>query len=110
MKKLSNNESLSSCDHLSGVLKAAFPDSKIVEQFSLERSKAGYLVTDAIGPYFRELLLKDINTNFMYCLLYDETTNDAKKKELQVSVRFFSEKYQRVRIFLFIENIDVFIY
>lgn len=96
MKKISNNESLSSCDNLANVLRAAFPDSEIVKNFSLERSKAGYLVSEAIGPYFRQMLLSDIDKNLYYCILYDETTNAAKKKELQVAIRFLSKSHLRV--------------
>jgi hypothetical protein len=55
-----------------------------------------YLVNEALYPYFRNLLISDINNGF-YCLLYDETTDKKIEKELQIKIRYFSEVYKVVR-------------
>lgn len=65
-----------------------FPQA-VPENFSLGRVKLGYLTTEALGPYFNSKLVKDA-PKFYYSLLYDKTTNNEGKKELQVSIRYWS--------------------
>lgn len=60
LKKIANNENLRSSDNIGDVFKVAFPDSKIVDDFSLAHTKAAYLITEALGPYFRKNFLEDI--------------------------------------------------
>lgn len=50
-----------------------------------------YLITDALGPYFKSILVDDINQSNGYTISFDETTNSKSKKELQVRIRYFSE-------------------
>ena len=64
-------------------------ENDITKLFSCSRSKVSYLITDALGPYFKELLKKDINDS-CFTLLYDETTNSESKKELQVQIKYWS--------------------
>lgn len=97
-KKNSNNESLRSCDNLTEVLKTAFPDSKIAASMTLGHTEAGYLITDALGPHFRKQLLSDIKENLYYSISFDETTNSAKEKELQICVRYYSDTQKQVII------------
>lgn len=61
----------------------------ISELFSQGVTIFCYFVTEALGPYFRQKMLQDIlNTN--YTVSYDETTNNAGEKELQIGIRYWS--------------------
>lgn len=75
---------------------AMFPGS-VPDEFTLSRTKVRYLVTDALAPYFRDILLNDAK-NAYFTLCYDETTNAAGKKELQIAIRYWSPSKGRVAI------------
>lgn len=92
---LSNNCSLKSFDNLANVLKCAISDSQIIQSFTLNRTKATYLLNFALGPYFHKKMIEDINKQLHFTLLYDETVNNANQKELQICIRYFSNSYQR---------------
>lgn len=97
MHKVTNKESFRSFDNLVPVLKTAFPNCDVLEGVTLARTKATYLITEAIGPFFRDSLLNSINKSNFFCILFDETTNAANQKELQISIRYFSEISHKVR-------------
>lgn len=92
---LSNNCSLNSFDHFADVLKCAISDSQILQSFTLNRTKATYILNFALGPYFYKKKVDDINKQLYYTLLYDETVNNANQKELQICIRYFSDSNQR---------------
>lgn len=89
MKNVSSCMSARSCDDLSEVFHAMFPDS-VPENFSTGRTKMGYLTTEALGPYFKSQLIKEAQHSFS--VLYDETSNNENRKELQISLRFWSQQ------------------
>lgn len=88
LKVVSSNYSFASSDGIVEVFQTMFSDA-IPKGFSMSRSKLTYLITDALGPYFREELIKDIG-NECYSIIYDETTNSEGNKELQVLIRYYS--------------------
>lgn len=90
LRTIANNLSLRSCDYLGDSLKAAFPDAVAAKKFTLNHNKAGYVLNEALGPYFRKEMLKDIDVEKYFTVLFDETTNSAGSKELQICVRYCS--------------------
>jgi hypothetical protein len=54
-----------------------------------------YLLAEAICPNFREILVEDIQISDCE-LEYDETTNDAGVKELQIRVWHWSKEQKLV--------------
>ncbi|XP_055307211.1 uncharacterized protein LOC129571437 [Sitodiplosis mosellana] len=92
---LSNNCSLNAFDNLGSVLKFAISDSEILKSLTLNRTKATYILNFALGPYFYKKVIKDINRQLYFTLLFDETVNSANKKELQIRIRYFSNSLQR---------------
>ncbi|KAL4152998.1 hypothetical protein QTP88_000831 [Uroleucon formosanum] len=80
MKSVLCNMSGSSCDGLAELFKAMFPKA-VPDKFSLCRTKMSYLITDALGPHFRQIILDEIqNYSTYYTLMYDETTNSETIK------------------------------
>lgn len=69
-----------------------FPDSEIAKQFSCKRTKASYVVSDGLGPYFRELVMDELNTpNVFYSTAIDETPFPEQCcQQLDAIVRYFS--------------------
>ena len=50
-----------SCDEQFCTLKAMFPDSKIAEAFSVGRTKSMYMINHGLAPFFKSLLLFELN-------------------------------------------------
>lgn len=78
LKTVVNDFSLNSCAHIKECFHAMFSDG-VPQTFSMSRDKARYLITEALGPYFKEKLCGDAR-NSLYCLQYDETTNSEGKQ------------------------------
>nr|XP_042899394.1 uncharacterized protein LOC110283431 [Parasteatoda tepidariorum]XP_042899395.1 uncharacterized protein LOC110283431 [Parasteatoda tepidariorum]XP_042899396.1 uncharacterized protein LOC110283431 [Parasteatoda tepidariorum] len=89
MKVVACNMSVETTKDIAHLFKGMFPGA-IPEQFSLNPTKASYLITDALAPYFKEMLLTEVQGAF-FSIQYDETTNNAGQKELQILIRFWSE-------------------
>lgn len=90
LKIIASNFSVqSACENIKEVFEAMFANA-IPNDFSLSRTKARYLICDALAPYFISHMIKDIGDSY-YVLCFDETCNAASKKELQVLIRFWSE-------------------
>lgn len=95
--KLSNKESFRYFITLVPSLVVGIQDSEVLKSITLSRTKASYMVTDGLGPYFKEQMLETIRpTQNLFTLLFDETTNAKKLRELQIAIRFFSEQNQKV--------------
>ncbi|XP_054836739.1 uncharacterized protein LOC129330638 [Eublepharis macularius] len=89
MKSVCCNFSASSCSGIKETFDAMFPGG-VPTDFSLSPKKMRYLITDALGPYFQQMISDDVGTSF-YSICFDETTSVEDKKELQISVRYWSE-------------------
>lgn len=68
------------------------PDSEIAKQFSCKRTKASYVVSDVLGPYFRKLVICELQRpNVFYSIAIDETPLlEQCCQQLDVMVRYFS--------------------
>lgn len=55
----------------------------------LSSTKASYLTTYVLGPYFKDILLIELQApNVYFTLQYDETSNLKSKNELQIKVQY----------------------
>ena len=64
-----------------------FP-GKVSNKMPLCAKKLMYLITNALHPYCKKMLVKDIQS--YHVLEYDMTTNNAGMKELQICVWYWS--------------------
>lgn len=115
LKTIANNYSFQSCEGVKEVFMEMFPDTKLLEYFTLSPKKLSYLITEALGPYFKQKMLADLgkgmiikfcrltdyDINFLYfveyfALLYDETTNKSGQKELQFEIRYWSQSVKKI--------------
>lgn len=62
----------------------------IPESFSLGKTKNTYLLQHALGPYFYDKMLADIDSLF-FSLQYDETTNSEDVKEMPIMIKYWSK-------------------
>lgn len=92
METVACDYSLNSCQGKKELFNIMFPGG-IQDTFTISPTKVRYLITEALGPYFKGLLLEDLHHSDTYFTLqYDETSNVKSKKELQIRVRYFANK------------------
>lgn len=83
------NMSATSFDGLTDVFKAMFLKA-VHDQFTLSRAQISYLITDALGSYFRQIVLEEIqNSSTYFTFLYDEIQTPKVKKKLLIALRFW---------------------
>ena len=78
-------------DHLSDLLPAMFPDSKIARDFACKRTKTKSMICGAIDPYLKDPIVSSVRI-YPFNLLCDESNERGDSvKLLTVLVRFFDQ-------------------
>ena len=92
LKVSSAGSTFSSCDDTPDLFKAMLP-GPVSEEFRMSRTKASYMLSDGLGPYFREYIAKHICDNkVFYTIQFDETENSQGKKQCDVLIRFWNSQ------------------
>ena len=77
---------------------AMFPDSDIAKSFQCGRTKAGYVATYGLAPYFQNELLSTLSTVPYYTVSFDESLNPIfQKGQMDLLARFWDDKADMVR-------------
>lgn len=80
-------------DHLSDVIKDAFPDSEIARKFSCKRTKSSAIAYNVLGGHFEEKLIQDLKSGLStFSVIIDESTDVSTKKVLAIAIKFYSER------------------
>ena len=96
-KMACNNYSLRSVDHIGDLFRTMFPDSKVASNFSLSRTSASYIISEGMAPYFTRQMLADLrNSDLPFCVHFDETTTTQVKKQMDLTVRYWSPTHNEV--------------
>ena len=98
LHSVNKNNSLRSLDDLEESIKVSFSDSKIAQSISIGKSKASYVITEALGPYFLDEALKDIKKSEVFVIGTDTATTKflGLAKSMDIKVRYYSETFRRV--------------
>ena len=98
LHSVNKNNSLKSLDELEESIKMSFDDSKIAQSISIGKSKASYVITEALGPFFLDEALKDIKKSEVFVIGTDTATTKflGLAKSMDIKIRYYSETYQRV--------------
>lgn len=92
-----NNFSLRSVDHIGNTFRQMFPDSKIAAEFSLSHTSASYMIGEGLAPHFVQLLVLEIKKSHLpFVMHFDETTSSQVRKQMDLSLRFWSPTYNEV--------------
>lgn len=74
-----------------------FPDSVIARQMQLRRTKIGYNILYGLGPYFHQLVFKDVSEAEAFVLFFDESLNKyAQQTQMDLAVRFWDKLKEEV--------------
>ena len=75
-----------------------FPDSNIVAQFSLGKTKCRYMILFGLAPYFKNALIKDNNNSLYYSLSFGESLNSIVQKfQTDIHIRYWDNKEKKVK-------------
>ena len=89
-KVAASDFSFRSCDGINLLFQKMFK-CEIAERFSLSKSKASYIVSEAIRPFLIETIVKEvIDGNLGYVLMFDETTTAQQCRQMDILIRFWS--------------------
>ena len=95
---LSSSYSYASCDNIKDTLDAMFP-GKIPDNFTLSSSKVSYLVSEATGPHFKQVVACDVkDSGSPFTLQYDETTNAQINEQPDIKIRYWSSAQSQVSV------------
>ncbi|KAJ8665763.1 hypothetical protein QAD02_007425 [Eretmocerus hayati] len=96
MNLVAEGYSANPCQDVKELFQAMFPGC-IPELFSMSPRKASHLTTDALGPYFRQELLLDLqSSNSRLVIQLDEFSNAKQRKELRIRISYWSNSQNRV--------------
>ena len=82
--------SYKSCDEAADLFRTMFPDSKIADQFSMERTKMSYVISHGLWPYFHDDLVREVKRCERFVLCFDEQTNNQNLKQLDLLLKYWS--------------------
>lgn len=87
-----NDDLIRSCDNTPQLFATMFSNSNIAKEMTMTQTKASYSVTDGLG----DLMIKDIcrevqATDGGFTWIFDETTTNQGKKQMELLLNFLSE-------------------
>ena len=86
------------CSNIKELFNVMFPDSDIVAQFSLGKTKCRHVILFGLAPYFKNALIKDINNSLYYSLSFDEGLNSIVQKcQMDINIRYWDNKEKKVK-------------
>ena len=63
----------------------------------ISERKVSYVLSHGLGPHFRDEFINELKTSSnWFTITFDETTTSQIKKQLDLYIRFWSEKVQKV--------------
>ena len=98
---MEKHHSFKSFDSLGDIFQKMFPGCEAARKFSCGETKARYLATFGLAPYFLDLLSTRARNANGYVLLFDESLNhQLQKKQLDMHVRFWDGNVVKTHYFV----------
>ena len=94
-----HNVSFGSAKNLPLCYQQQFPDSVIAKQVWIGPTKMSYMVSYGLGPYFRQMIIRDIiEGHSYYTVHFDETLLAQTKKHMDLLVCYWLETDSAVKV------------
>lgn len=79
--------------------KTMFPDSKTEKSFQIGRNKIGYSISHTLGPYFKCLLIEQLNQSPWLIVCFNESLNKKSQTcEMDLFIRYWNEEKMQVKV------------
>lgn len=89
-----------SCEDVNKLFQRMFPDSELAKSFTCGERKCAYLSCYGLAPYFKSMLMKQVEKAGEYVLLFDESLNHkSQSKQMDVHVRLWENDRVGTRYF-----------
>jgi hypothetical protein len=90
--------SLNSCSRSTEAFRRMFHDSQIAQRYSMGKTKASYIITHGIAPYFKEGLINEVKNKCSdYVICFDESLNKISQRcQMDLFVRFWDSSKEEV--------------
>ena len=89
LKSVMSHFSYNSAHDIADIFRAMFPDSSIAQHMSCGPTKLSYLISFGIGPYFKEILLRELKEAPCFVVSFDESFNqELQKEQMDFIVRY----------------------
>jgi hypothetical protein len=91
LKVVANHFSYNSCDGLSELFVAMFPDSEIAAKFSLGYDKVRYVLNFGLGPHFYQKLVDSLlRPGIEFAVSFDKSLNrKLRLEQMDMHVRYW---------------------
>lgn len=97
IKNVYSNFSLKSSESLPNLFRSMFPDSVIARNFTFSKDKCSYYINYGLGPYYKSVLVNDIQASPYYSTSFDESLNRVTQLEqMDIYVTFWNLTAKRV--------------
>ena len=97
LKNVLSSFSFRSCNRLSVLFKAMFPDSTVAEKFSPQNGKCLYYLNHGIAPHFRSILVGEVQKSEYYAASFDESQNSViQMGQMDLVVNYWDDVLNRV--------------
>ena len=92
LKIIMSHFSYSSAEDICDIFRVMFHDSAIAKKMKCGPTKLSYIVAFGIAPYFKQLLLSELQKAPCFVLSFDESLNhDLQKEQMDFVVKYFVE-------------------
>lgn len=101
-----SRHSMNTSSNSGELFRKMFPDSNIAKTFQCGRTKAGYVATYGLAPYFQSELLLTLSTAPYYTISFDESLNQIfQKGQMDLLVRFWDENLTPLILDILIQSL-----
>lgn len=85
---VAHHQSYNSCEGISKLFQAMFPDCPTAKQLQLSKSKIAYLIPFGLAPYFKSQLMEKIRKSTNYVVCFAEAFNRvSQKSQMDIVIR-----------------------
>ena len=86
--KVSSDRSEAAASDLFPVI---FSDSAIAQKFHMQKDKLAYMITYGLGPYFQNVVVREVKTSLWYAASFDESLNKvAQQGQMDIVLRYWN--------------------
>lgn len=87
-----NDDLIRSCDNTPQLFATMFSNSNIAKEMTMTQTKASYSVTDGLGDLMINDICREVQaTDGGFTWIFDETTTNQGKKQMELLLNFLSE-------------------
>ncbi|KAH7936697.1 hypothetical protein HPB49_003128 [Dermacentor silvarum] len=77
-------------DTATSLYRKMFPDSELAKKIFCRRTKASYIISDGLGPHFKQCIVDELNIPFTVITVDETAISEQRCQQLDAVLRYFS--------------------